>query len=78
MAQLVAKAKRIGLPPADYAKRLIEDGLALQRQAEKMSFQQIMGPVRHAAGNIDEAEIVKLVEVARSSLRHGNGRGKKK
>jgi hypothetical protein len=76
MAQLVARAKRIGMPPADYAKRLIEDGLALQRQAEKMSFQQIMRPVRHAAGRTDETEIVTLVEVARRSP--ANGRGNKR
>ena len=79
MAQLVAKAKRLGVPPEDYAKRLVEDGLAFQREAEESTFAEIMGPVRQAAGKIDDAEIVKLVEKARSRFRHGsNGRGKKR
>ena len=78
MAQLVAKAKRMNLPPEDYAKKLIEDGLAFQREAEGLTFAEIMGPVRQAAGKIDDAEIVKLVEKARST-RHGSSgrRGKR-
>ena len=78
MAQLLAEAKRIGVPPEDYAKRLIEDGLALQLEAEETSFAQIMEPVRKAAGKVDDAEIVKLVEKARTSRHRSNGRGKKR
>ena len=66
MAELVAKAKRLGIDPGDYAKRLIEDGLALQREAEESSFAQIMRPVREAAGNVDDAQIIELVEKARA------------
>ncbi|HEX4124121.1 MAG TPA: hypothetical protein VHY37_05285, partial [Tepidisphaeraceae bacterium] len=65
MAELVAKANRLGMPPEDYAKHIVEDGLALEREAEKTSFAEIMGPVRRAAGVVGEAEIVRLVGGAR-------------
>jgi hypothetical protein len=78
MAQLLAEAKRIGVPPEDYAKRLVEDALSLQREAEEKSFSDIMKPVRKAAGTVNDAEIVKLVEKARTDHRRGNGRGKKR
>jgi hypothetical protein len=78
MAQLVAKAKRMGVPPEHYAKRLVEDGLALQREAEESTFAKIMGPVRQVAGEVDEAEIVKLVDKTRSIHHGSNGRGKKR
>jgi hypothetical protein len=71
MTELVEQAKRKGIPPADYAKRLIEDGLALEREAEEQSFAQIMGPVREAAGAVDEAEIVRLVDGARTEYHAG-------
>ncbi|HWE94735.1 MAG TPA: hypothetical protein VG269_12290 [Tepidisphaeraceae bacterium] len=77
MAQLVAKAKRMGVQPEDYAKRLVEDGLAFQREAEKMTFAEIMEPVRKAAGEVDEGEIVQLVERARADHHRRGGRGKK-
>jgi|HubBroStandDraft_1064217.scaffolds.fasta_scaffold2267424_1 hypothetical protein len=78
MAQLIAKAKRLGVPPEDYAKRLVEDGLAFQREAEESTFAEIMAPVRQTAGKVDDAEIVKLVEKARSTRHGSNGRGKKR
>jgi hypothetical protein len=37
-------------------------------EAEAKSFAQIMAPVRKAAGTVDEAEIVKLVEKARADF----------
>ena len=70
MARLVAGAERIGVAPEDYATGLIEEGLALQRQAESMSLAQIMKPVRRAAGSVSESEIVHLVNRARSD-QHG-------
>jgi hypothetical protein len=69
MSELVAKAKRLGLGPGDYAKKLIEDGLAFQREAEASSFAQIMQPVRDAAGSVDDQEILKLVRTARPKRR---------
>jgi hypothetical protein len=67
MRELVAKARRLGIEPQEYAKRLVEEALAFQREAESLSFAQIMGPVRDAAGNVEDAEIVKLVETVRSA-----------
>jgi hypothetical protein len=77
MSKLVAKAKHLGIDPGDYAKRLIEDGLALQHEAEESSFAQIMAPVRDAAGSVDDTEITKLVETARSH-HYSGGRRKKR
>lgn len=78
MARLAAEAKDRGLTPQRYAKQLILDGLAIQRDAERMSFARLMGPVRKAAGKVDDAEIVALVDKARGG-RHRNGsrRGKR-
>ena len=76
MTELVAKAKRLGIEPGDYARQLIEDGLAFQCGAENSSFAQIMAPVREAAGSVDDAEILKLVEAGRG--RHYAGRRKKR
>ena len=70
MARLVAEAERIGVAPEDYARGLIEEGLALQRQAGSMSLAQIMRSVRRTAGSVSESEIVDLVNRARSD-QHG-------
>src|SRR5438876_1234639 len=43
--------------------------LALMREARGKSFAEIMGPVRKAAGIVDEQEIVRLVEKARKPRR---------
>jgi hypothetical protein len=66
MAELKAKAKTLGLTPERYAKKLVEDGLALEREAETKTFAEIMAPVRTAAGPIDEAELLRLVDKART------------
>ena len=68
----------MGMPPEDYAKRLLEDELALQREAEKMTFAEIMAPVRQDAGTVEEAEIVKLVDKARTAHYRGEGRTEQK
>jgi hypothetical protein len=78
MAQLVARAKDLGLPPEDYARQLVEDGLALQREAEGMTIAQIMEPVRKGGSSVDETEIVKLVERARTDYHRKAGRGNKR
>lgn len=74
MGRLVARAKQIGIPPEDYALQLVEDGLDLQRQAESTSFLEILTPVQQAAGAVDEAEVMRLVDRARGP-RHGNRGG---
>jgi hypothetical protein len=43
MAELLAKAKRLGIEPGEYAKLLVEDGLAFQREAEG-SFKAVKTP----------------------------------
>ena len=68
----------MGVAPEDYAKQLVEYGLAFQREAEESTFAEIMGPVRLAAGKVEDAEIVKLVEKARSIHHGSSGRGKKR
>lgn len=79
MAQLVTRARDMGVPPEDYARKLVEDGLALQEEAESMSVAQIMAPVRKAAGTVvDEREIVTLVEKARSDHHRVAARGKRR
>ena len=77
MSRLVARARDIGIPPEDYARQLIEDGLDLQRQAESSSFAEIMKPVRQAAGDVDESAITGLVDGARGPRRRG-GRAKQR
>jgi hypothetical protein len=78
MAQLLAEARRAGMTPEGFAKRLVETSLSLRRQAERLTFAEIMGPVRKATGRVEEAEIIGLVEKARGA-RHGkNGTGKRR
>jgi hypothetical protein len=77
MSQLSAKAKRMGIDPAEYAKQLVEDGLAFAREAEQSSFAQIMNPVREAAGDVDDNEIISLVRTAKADY-HGRSRRKKR
>jgi len=76
MAELNARARDLGLTPEDLARQFIEDGLALQRKAETMCLAEIMAPVRRAAGKVDEAEIVKLVDKARPGPRRSAKRRK--
>ena len=78
MAQLFAKAKDMGVPPEDYAMQLVEDALALQREAESMTIAQIMAPVRKRSGTVDESEIIKLVDKARAEHHRSAGRSKKR
>jgi hypothetical protein len=77
MAQLIAKAKDLRLTPERFAKQLVEDGLELQSEAETKTFAEIMGPVRRAAGKVDESELVALVDKARTA-HHRSIHGKKR
>jgi hypothetical protein len=65
MTRLLAEAKRAGVSPEEYARNLVEDALALQREAEDLTFEQIMRPVRRATGKVSDAEIVRIVHKAR-------------
>jgi hypothetical protein len=66
MAQLVSRAKAMGVAPENFAAQLIEDGLALRREAESTPMAELMAPVRKATGAVNEKEIVRLVEKARN------------
>ena len=65
MTGLIAMANRLGMPPEDYAKHLVEDRLALVREAEETSIAEIMAPVRRARGVVSECEAVRLTSKAR-------------
>jgi len=78
MAQLIARARDVGVPPEDYARQLVEDGLALQREAESMTISEIMAPVRKAAGKVDDGQILRLVEKARADHHRIAARGKRR
>ena len=78
MTQLLAEAKRAGVSPEAYARILVEDALALQREAEEMTFEQIMRPVRRAAGKVSDIEIVRLVHKARAAHPGNNGRRRRR
>jgi hypothetical protein len=62
MNDLTAKAKRLGMTPDRYVKQLVEDDLALDRNAKTTSLSGLMGP----GLPIDEAELDKLVDAART------------
>lgn len=62
MAELTAKARRLKLTPAAYVKRLVEEDLALDREAKSRSLAEVFGPGRH----VDEQELDRLVDEARS------------
>ena len=78
MAAFTDRAKRQGMSPEQYLKRLVEDDLATTatRTAEAppaapvRAFQEIMGP----GEVVDEAEVDELVEKLRT--RHFNRRVK--
>jgi hypothetical protein len=78
MAQLIAKARQLGVPPENYARQLVENGLALEREAESLTMAEIMRPVRQASGTVNENEILNLVEKARTDYHSRVGRAKKK
>lgn len=45
---LKRKAQRMGLSPGDYVKQLIEDDLALDRQAQTTPLRELGAPFRRA------------------------------
>jgi ABC-type uncharacterized transport system ATPase subunit len=60
MSKVAARAKRLGMTPARYVQHLVDEDLAISRDAKKKTFAEIMGPGREA----DEREIDALVEKA--------------
>ena len=78
MNQLIAEAEQLGIAPEDYARSIIEDSLAMRREAEASTFADIMKPVRKASGQVDDSEIIKLVERARGDHHRRLNRAKKR
>lgn len=70
-AELAAHAKRLGLSPQRYVKQLIEDGLAMEREARERTFDDILTPLRKAAGMDEVPDLDDLVDRART--RHQDG-----
>ncbi len=64
MRDLTAQARRLGLTPEDYVRRLVEENLALAREAREKTFTELTRPGRA----VDEAEVDQLVE--RAKARH--------
>jgi len=62
--ELARKARRLGLTPEKYVKRLVEEDLAISHEARTKTFAEIMGPGQE----VDEEELDRLVE--RAKTRH--------
>ena len=62
LGELSRKAKRLGLTPEKYLKRLVEEDLAISHEARTKTFAQIMGP----GEDVDEQELDRLVESAKA------------
>jgi ABC-type uncharacterized transport system ATPase subunit len=62
IAQIVRRASRLGLTPERYLKHLVEEDLAISREAKTTTFGQLMG----AGRQVDEREIDRLVEAAKT------------
>ena len=73
LAELTAQANRLGVTPQAYARELIEEGLAIRREARSKTFDQILAPLRDSAGEVDEAELDGLVKRARGRYRRRLG-----
>jgi hypothetical protein len=61
MRALAEKARRLGVTPEQYLRRLVEEDLAIARDARSKTFEELMGPGRQ----VDEDELDNLVEQAR-------------
>jgi hypothetical protein len=68
LAALRAQEKALGMSAEGYARQLIEDGIALDRQAGETTFDELFAPVqrRFKKSGMSEAELDKLVDAART------------
>jgi hypothetical protein len=69
LSALKRKAQRLGLTPAKYVRQLIEDDLALDRNAQSTSFEELAKPFRKRFEGTSEEEIDRLVDEARGKRR---------
>jgi hypothetical protein len=79
IAALRKQAKSLGMSAERYAKRLIEQGISLERQARTKSFDELFAPAqaRFRASGMSEEGLDQLVGKARQRLRR-NSHSKRK
>src|SRR5688500_2876205 len=66
LSALKRKARRMGLTPAMYIKRLIEDDLVLDRKAKNTTLDELAAPFRKALKGISEHQFDQIVDAART------------
>jgi len=78
LTELRKQAKTLGLTAEGYAKRLIEDGLLLERRARTSTFDELFGPVqaRFRKNGMTEGALDRIVDQART--RHHRQAARKK
>ncbi|MCC6578987.1 MAG: hypothetical protein IT440_00980 [Phycisphaeraceae bacterium] len=62
VARLARRASRLGMTPEGYLRHLVEEDLAISREATTTTFQGLVGSGRE----VDEQKIDRLVETAKS------------
>lgn len=60
VSALKRKASRLGLSPENYIKQLIDDDLALDREASSRPFAELAAPFRKALGGLSERALDRL------------------
>ncbi|HSU69700.1 MAG TPA: hypothetical protein VLJ39_22635 [Tepidisphaeraceae bacterium] len=75
-AELERRARELGMRPEEYAKQLIEDGLAIQREARSTPLNALLSSFRQEAASVSDAELDALVDHARTR-HHKTARGRK-
>ena len=69
---LAERARRLGMTTERYIKHLVEEDLAISRQARTTSFAQIMGEGRE----VDEQELDRLVEASKTRYHRRTSRAR--
>lgn len=70
MAQVVERAKRLGMTPQGYLKHLVDEDLATSSRAKKTAFAGLFGP----GVQIDEAEVDRAIDAAREDYHQTKSR----
>jgi hypothetical protein len=70
MAAVAERAGRLGMTPERYLRHLVEEDLAISREAKTTTFAELMGPGRV----VDEQELDRLVEAAKAKYHRRTSR----
>lgn len=62
VAEVAMRASRLGMTPERYLRHLVEEDLAISREAKTTTFDALMGPSRE----VDEQELDRLVEASKT------------